>query len=38
LYFDNARLGVMALALFVITLGCLITVGRRLNRIAHALK
>src|SRR5215472_11478509 len=38
LYFDNARLGVMALALFVITVGCLITVGRRLNRIAHALR
>jgi hypothetical protein len=38
LHFDNARLGVMALALFVITVGCLITVGRRLNRIAHALR
>jgi phosphatidylglycerophosphate synthase len=38
LHFDNARLGVMALALFVITVGCLITVGRRLNRIARALR
>ena len=38
LYFDNARLGVMGLALFVITVGCLITVGRRLNRIAQALR
>ncbi len=37
-HFDDARLGVMGLALFVITVGCLITVGRRLNRIAHALK
>jgi phosphatidylglycerophosphate synthase len=37
-HFDNARLGVMGLALFVIAVGCLITVGRRLNRIAHALK
>src|SRR6267378_4212693 len=36
-HFDNARLGVMGLALFVITVGCLITVGRRLNRIAHDL-
>src|SRR5213078_1184680 len=34
-YFDNAMLGVMSLALFVITVGCLITVGRRLNRIAR---
>src|SRR6266566_531465 len=31
-HFDNTRLGVMGLALFVITVGCLITVGRRLNR------
>jgi phosphatidylglycerophosphate synthase len=38
LHFDTARLGVMALALFVITVGCLITVGRRLNRIAYALR
>src|ERR1051326_428410 len=38
LRFDNAMLGVMALALLVITVGCLITVGRRLNRIAHALR
>jgi len=38
LHFDNARLGVMALALFVITVGCLITVRRRLNRIARALR
>src|SRR5213080_2870785 len=37
-HFDNTRLGVMGLALFVITVGCLITVGRRLNRIAYALK
>src|SRR5436190_20815376 len=37
-HFDNARLGVMGFALFVITVGCLITVSRRLNRIAHALK
>jgi phosphatidylglycerophosphate synthase len=38
LRFDNAMLGVMALALLVIAVGCLITVGRRLNRIAHALR
>src|SRR5258705_8935888 len=38
LYFDNARLGVMGLALFVITVGCLITVIRRLQRIARGLK
>src|SRR5437763_13455167 len=38
LYFDNARLGVKGLALFVITVGCLITVGRRLSRIGRALK
>src|SRR5207248_7824065 len=37
-YFDNAMLGVMSLALFVITVGCLITVGRRLNRIARVLR
>src|SRR5437660_8670334 len=32
LHFDNVRLGVMALALFVITVGCLFTVVRWLNR------
>src|SRR6266481_2055633 len=37
-HFDNTRLGVMGLTLFVITVGCLITVGRRLNRIAYALR
>src|SRR5881392_4277358 len=37
-HFDNTRLGVMGLALFLIVVGCLITVGRRLNRIAYALK
>src|SRR5213080_552369 len=35
-HFDNTRLGVMGLALFLIVVGCLITVVRRLNRIAHA--
>jgi phosphatidylglycerophosphate synthase len=36
--FDNVELGVMGVALFLIIVGCLITVGRRLNRIAHALR
>jgi phosphatidylglycerophosphate synthase len=35
---DNIEFGVMSFSLFVITVGCLITVGRRLNRIAHALR
>jgi phosphatidylglycerophosphate synthase len=38
LHFDNVEPGVMGLALFVIIVGCLITAGRRLNRIAHALR
>jgi len=37
LYIDHVELGVMGLALFVIIVGCLITVSRRLGRIAHAL-
>ena len=37
-HFDNVTFGVMGLALFVIIVGCLITVGRRLNRIAQALR
>jgi phosphatidylglycerophosphate synthase len=37
-HFDNAKLGVMGIALFVIVVGCLITVVRRLNRIARALR
>jgi phosphatidylglycerophosphate synthase len=36
--FNNVELGVMSIALFLIIVGCLITVGRRLNRIAHALR
>jgi phosphatidylglycerophosphate synthase len=37
-HFGNIKLGVMGLALFVITMGCLITVSRRLNRIARDLR
>jgi hypothetical protein len=37
-HFDNLEIGVMALALGVIIAGCLVTVGRRLQRIAHALR
>ena len=36
--FGVTQVGVMALVLFVIIVGCLITVGRRLNRIAHDLR
>src|SRR6266436_5351832 len=38
LHFDNIEIGVMALALSVIIVGCCITIVRRLNRIAHALR
>jgi phosphatidylglycerophosphate synthase len=37
-HFGNTQVGAMGLTLFVITAGCLITVGRRLNRIAHDLR
>jgi len=37
-HFDNLEIGVMALALSVIIAGCLITVLRRLQRIARALR
>src|SRR5262245_138930 len=36
-HFDNLEIGVMALALSVIIAGCLVTVVRRLQRIARAL-
>ena len=36
--FNNVEFGVMGVALFLIIVGCLITVSRRLNRIAHALR
>jgi phosphatidylglycerophosphate synthase len=36
--FNNLQIGLMTLGLFVIVLGCLITVIRRLSRVAHALK
>ena len=35
---NNVHFGVMGVALFLIIVGCLITVSRRLNRIAHALR
>lgn len=38
LHFDQVEIGVMSLALALIIVGCLITVARRLNRIANALK
>jgi len=37
-HFDNIKFGVMALALSVIIAGCLVTVVRRLKRIAHGLR
>jgi phosphatidylglycerophosphate synthase len=37
-HFDNLKVGVMALALTLIIAGCLVTVVRRLQRIARALK
>jgi phosphatidylglycerophosphate synthase len=37
-HFDNLEIGVMALALTVIIAGCLITIARRLMRIAHTLR
>jgi phosphatidylglycerophosphate synthase len=37
-HFDNLEIGVMALALTVVIAGCLITIARRLTRIAHALR
>ncbi len=36
--FNDSRIGLMALGLFVIVAGCVVTVIRRLNRIVHALK
>ena len=36
--FNNSQIGVMTLGLAVIVIGCLITVIRRVARIAHALK
>src|SRR5213078_621984 len=36
--FNNVEFGVMGVALFLIIVGCLITVSRRLNRIAHVLR
>jgi phosphatidylglycerophosphate synthase len=36
--FNNSQIGMMTLALTVIVLGCVITVVRRLSRIAHVLK
>ena len=38
LHFDRLEVGVMSLGLAIIVAGCLITIVRRLNRIAHALK
>jgi phosphatidylglycerophosphate synthase len=37
-HFDNLEIGTMALALGVIIVGCLVTVIRRLQRIARALR
>ena len=37
-HFDNLEIGVMALALTVIIAGCLITIARRLTRIARVLR
>src|SRR5881392_2113304 len=36
--FNDLQIGLMSLGLVVIVVGCVITVGRRLNRIAYALK
>jgi phosphatidylglycerophosphate synthase len=36
--FNNSQIGLMTLALLIIIAGCIITVIRRLGRIAHALK
>jgi phosphatidylglycerophosphate synthase len=38
LQFNNVKVGAMGLGLALIIVGCLITIARRLNRIAHALK
>jgi phosphatidylglycerophosphate synthase len=38
LQFDSLEVGVMSLGLALIVAGCLITIVRRLNRIAHVLK
>jgi phosphatidylglycerophosphate synthase len=38
LHFDKLEVGVMSLGLGVIIVGCCITIVRRLNRIAHALR
>ena len=38
LHFDKLEVGVMSLSLGVIIVGCCITIVRRLNRIAHALR
>src|SRR6266404_8594117 len=38
LHFDKFEVGVMSLGLGVIIVGCCITIVRRLNRIAHALR
>src|SRR6266566_3306599 len=38
LHFDNVEVGVMSFGLGVIIVGCCITIVRRLNRIAHALR
>jgi hypothetical protein len=36
--FDDSQIGLMTLGLGVIVVGCVITVIRRVTRIAHALK
>src|SRR6266446_7317601 len=36
--FDDSRIGLLTLGLGVIVVGCVITVVRRISRIAHALK
>jgi hypothetical protein len=36
--FNDLRIGLMTLGLAVIVVGCVITVIRRMRRIAHALK
>jgi phosphatidylglycerophosphate synthase len=36
--FNNSQIGLMTLGLAVIVVGCVITIIRRINRIAHALK
>src|SRR5438093_5059696 len=38
LHFDNIEVGAMGLGLGLIIVGCCITIVRRLNRIAHALR